>query len=161
MDKRRWIEYGKQIGRAGNGTSWWLGDWLRYGNARFGEKYTLAARITGYDEQTLMNYVYVASHVPAPQRRPDISWSHHAEVAGLERGEQAEWLDRIASNRMSVKDLRRSLRSAHTTVATTVTERPAISRAQVCPACGRPLARTSADNAAALSVAAQSRGRNE
>jgi hypothetical protein len=52
MDERRWVEYGKRLGRAGRGTSWWIGDWLRYGNARYGETYVLAARITGYDQQT-------------------------------------------------------------------------------------------------------------
>ncbi len=106
---------GKRIGRAGNGTSWWLGDWLRFGHRRFGEKYALAARITGYDVQTLMNFAYVAAHVAPSERRVDISWSHHAEIAKLRRAVQTQWLERVADDRLSVKDLRVELRASANT----------------------------------------------
>jgi hypothetical protein len=140
MDERRWIEYGKRIGRAGNGTSWWIGDWLRYGSRKFGEKYALAARVTGYDVQTLMNYAYVAEHVPISDRRPDVSWSHHAELAKLDRQVRAEWLKRAAHDRLSVKDLRLMLRTnaggSDTSVSGPAEAPHGVSR---CPACGRPL----------------------
>ena len=41
-------------------SSWWVGDWLQYGTSKWGEKYSEAARITGYDVKTLRNIVYVA-----------------------------------------------------------------------------------------------------
>jgi hypothetical protein len=138
MDERRWMECGKQIGRVGNGTSWWIGDWLRYGNAKFGEKYALAARITGYDEQTLMNYVYVAAHVAIPQRHTDVSWSHHAEVAKLDPDGQARWLERIVCDRLSVKDLRLELRAAQRHLAEAQVQPRASAGVRVCPECGRP-----------------------
>ena len=140
MDENRWIEYGKRLGRAGNGTSWWLGDWLRYGSVRFGEKYALAARITGYDVQTLMNYAYVAAHVATRQRRPDVSWSHHAEVAKLDHRMQAAWLDRAVRQRLSVKDLRLMLRGASS--SPDVPRSPEVQAATayaVCSKCGQPL----------------------
>lgn len=147
MDESRWLAYGKQIGRAGNGTSWWIGDWLRFGFGRFGEKYTLAARITGYDEQTLMNYAYVASRIPVPQRHPQVSWSHHAEVAKLDRDAQARWLERVADDRLSVKELRRALRSGRLRQSGQGLPVPDAGDEDVCPTCRRPLAVASGDSA--------------
>jgi len=137
MTEQRWIEFGKRIGRAGNITSWWIGDWLRYGSRRFGEKYSLAARVTGYDVQTLMNYAYVAEHVPICDRRADVSWSHHAELAKLDPNARAEWLERTVSDRLSVKDLRLMLRTRSDPSASRVAQ--ATTGASVCPMCGQPL----------------------
>src|SRR4051794_5335740 len=63
-----WAEQGRRLGTIGRAAGWWLGDWLRYGNERFGERYLRASRITGYDVQTLMNIVYVATSVDAGRR---------------------------------------------------------------------------------------------
>lgn len=141
MDRERWIAYGKELGRAGNGSKWWLGDWLRYGNVKYGERYSLASAITGYDEQTLMNYAYVARRLAPLDRRADLSWSHHAEVAKLPRGQQTTLLDRAVGERLSVKALRVLVR-AHSPIdegpsRPGAEERPG--EAQVCPHCGRPL----------------------
>jgi hypothetical protein len=68
MSAQKWAEFGQRLGRLGD-ANWWLGDWVRYGNAQYGKRYKLAANLTGYDPQTLMNYGYVASrfgcHAPA------------------------------------------------------------------------------------------------
>jgi hypothetical protein len=142
MELESWLEHGRRLGVVGRGVAWWIGDWLRYGNARFGEKYSRAARITGYDRQSLMNMAYVASRFPPERRRAEVSWSHHAEVAALPPAKQEEWLDRAQHNRLSVGSLRQELRSARraggpdkapadqdATVGTTV----------VCPACRRQI----------------------
>jgi hypothetical protein len=105
-----WAEQGRRLGTIGRAVGWWIGDWLRYGNARFGERYTRASRITGYDVQTLMNIVYVATSVDPKRRRPELSFSHHAEVASLSAEEQDRWLERARSDRLSVRCLREELR---------------------------------------------------
>jgi len=89
-----WIEHGRRLGVIGRASGWWIGDWLRYGNTEFGERYVRASRITGYDAQTLMNMVYVAAAVPPDERRHALSWSHHAELAALPSEERARWMDR-------------------------------------------------------------------
>jgi hypothetical protein len=63
LDLAEWVDHGRKLGGASRSCGWWIGDWLRYGNERFGERYTRASKATGYDIQTLMNMVYVASHV--------------------------------------------------------------------------------------------------
>lgn len=105
----------------GRSAGWWIGDWLRYGNSKFGERYVRASRITGYDTQTLMNMVYVASTYDVAQRRPNLSFSHHAELAALPAAERDRWLDLAEANRLSVRCLREELRRVHRLEAATET----------------------------------------
>ena len=111
LDLRDWLQHGRRLGIVGRGVAWWLGDWLTYGNARYGERYARAARTTGYDAQSLMNMVYVASRFEPDRRRATLSWSHHAEVAALARDEQERWLDLAEREQMSVRSLRTELRT--------------------------------------------------
>jgi hypothetical protein len=105
-----WIQWGRWLGTVGRGSGWWIGDWVRYGNARYGERYKLVASITGYDTQTLMNMAYVTSRFAPSRRREGLSFSHHAEVAALCQEEQEHWLDRAMFERLSVRALRAELR---------------------------------------------------
>jgi hypothetical protein len=107
-----WAAIGRELGGISRCNQWWLGDWVRYGNAKFGEKYSRASKITGYDAQTLMNMVYVSSRIEISRRRESLSWSHHEAVAPLEPEMQDRWLDRAIADKFSVSDLRVELRSA-------------------------------------------------
>jgi len=111
LDVREWVQAGQRLGAMTRCSQWWLGDWVRYGTSRWGEKYKEAARITGYDIQSLRNFAYVAGSVEVSRRRDDLAWSHHAEVSALVPAEQDRWLDFAASERMSVADLRSELRA--------------------------------------------------
>jgi hypothetical protein len=104
-----WLHQGARLGLAGRSAGWWVGDWVRYGTARYGNKYSAAARVTGYDRQTLMNMVYVATRFQISRRREHLSWSHHAHLAALEVEEQERWLDYSTTERLSVRDLRDAL----------------------------------------------------
>ncbi|HEX5145954.1 MAG TPA: hypothetical protein VFV85_02940 [Conexibacter sp.] len=129
-----WAEQGRRFGTIGRAAGWWIGDWLQYGNSKFGERYSRASRITGYDVQTLMNMVYVASRVDTSQRRENLSWSHHAEVAALPPEERGRWLDVAESERLSVRCLREEIRRARRAI-----EPPKPDRSEpgiVCPNCG-------------------------
>jgi hypothetical protein len=107
---RRWVACGKRLVQVRSASSWWIGDWMRYGNAQYGEKYGAASLATGYDRQTLMNLAYVASRFPVDRRRANVSWSHHAELAAMPEAEQEAWLDRIERDRLSVRSLREEAR---------------------------------------------------
>ena len=145
----QWVADGQRLGAIGRGVNWWLGDWLRFGNVKFGERYVRASRITGYDVQTLMNMVYVATRFESGRRRERLSWSHHAELAALEPPEQEEWLTRAENERLSVRDLRAELRrvtragETETIAAASVQEGASVSittePAHVCPNCGHEL----------------------
>jgi hypothetical protein len=139
LGMREWAEQGRRLGVIGRGVGWWLGDWLRYGNQRFGERYVRASRITGYDVQTLTNMVYVASRFEPEERREGLSWSHHAEVAACPLEERRRWLDLAESERLSVRCLREEMRRARRLEPTPDIEPIEAAPAEpqvVCPECG-------------------------
>ena len=107
-----WAALGTTLGRIGRSVMWWLGDWLRYGERTYGEKYAQAINLTGYDYGTLANAVYVAGRVELSRRRESLSFGHHQAVAALSPAQQERWLDAAApepggdSTRMTVRELR-------------------------------------------------------
>lgn len=112
LELGEWLDCGRRFGVLGRGVAWWIGDWLRYGNARYGERYTRAARVTGYDTQSLMNMAYVASRFETDRRKDKLSWSHHAAVAPLDEADQDRWLELAVRERLSVRSLRAELKAA-------------------------------------------------
>jgi hypothetical protein len=146
MTLSEWLACGHRLGVIGRGIGWWIGDWVNYGNAQYGEKYARAARVTGYDVQSLMNMAYVASRVPPGRRISTLSWSHHAEVAPLEPAEQASWLNRAVKEKLSVRCLRTELRQFRRRTDVLAPDGngdtiavAASSASTVCPHCGSQL----------------------
>jgi hypothetical protein len=146
LDAHEWAAAGKRIGAVGRSIQWLLGDWIAYGNAKFGERYSRASKITGYDTQTLMNMVYVASHFPISRRRENLSWSHHEALAALGADEQDQWLDEAIKLRLSVSDLRVMLRMSRKgalpegeVVAGSVVEAVVSTSVVRCPNCGEDI----------------------
>ncbi|XTZ15357.1 LmbU family transcriptional regulator [Micromonospora echinospora] len=103
---------GRRLSALATSTAWCLGDWILFGQARYGEKYREAVETVGLDYQTLRNYTWVARAVAMPRRRENLSFQHHAEVASLSDTEQDYWLRRAEENRWSRNELRRQVRAA-------------------------------------------------
>lgn len=112
IEQGEWAAVGRRLGGLVRCSQWWIGDWVRYGTARWGERYVVAARITGYDVDSLRNMVWIASRFVPARRRDNLTWSHHATLVTLDPAEQDRWLDRAASQSLSVADLRIELRAA-------------------------------------------------
>ena len=130
---------GRRLGKIGRASQWWIGDWLRYGTQKWGEKYVQAARITGYDVASLRNMAWVASQFEPSLRNDDLTWSHHALVAPLDTDQKEYWLAEAARKRLSVADLRIELRALRSTKRGGWSKRNAASAAAngvVCPKCG-------------------------
>lgn len=148
LGQTEWLATGRRLGAIGRCSQWWVGDWIRYGTARWGEKYAEAARVTGYDVASLRNMAWVASQFDLSLRSDKLTWSHHVLLAPLEPEEQRHWLDRAHEERLSVADLRLELR-AHgrgarkrldVSEATSEIAREAQGPdATVCPHCGHEL----------------------
>ncbi len=143
LDLSEWSSAGRSLSGMVRASQWWLGDWIRYGNAMFGEKYSRASNLTGYDIQTLMIMVHVAGRYPAFRRRKDVSWSHHAALASLEPAEQDRWLDECSRLRLSVADVRQRLREEGVGPRRERTESPPPAELTdgmlACPHCGKPI----------------------
>jgi len=138
-----WLATGRRLGAIGRCSQWWIGDWVRYGTSRWGEKYAEAARVTGYDVASLRNMAWVASRFDLSLRNDKLTWSHHVLVAPLEPDEQREWLRRASEERLSVADLRLELRALRE--GDSKASEGAIAAAEdrgdaaVCPHCGHTL----------------------
>jgi hypothetical protein len=107
-----WQGYGSRLGTVSKSTNWWLGDWVRFGQRHYDQRYREAAQVTGYDEQTLMNFAYVAGQYDVSRRRETLSWSHHAELAPLDPPTQELWLDHATLRGLSIRQLRAAVRQA-------------------------------------------------
>jgi hypothetical protein len=137
-----WLATGRRLGAIGRCSQWWIGDWIRYGASKWGEKYAEAARVTGYDVASLRNMAWVASRFDLSLRNDKLTWSHHVLLAPLESDAQREWLRRASEERLSVADLRLELRALRGAGPKPPTE-TRIARDHdgvvVCPHCGHTL----------------------
>lgn len=111
LGQAEWLSTGRRLGAIGRCSQWWIGDWIRYGTARWGEKYVEAARVTGYDVASLRNMAWVAAQFDSSLRSDKLSWSHHVLLAPLTTDQQRAWIERAIDERLSVADLRLELRS--------------------------------------------------
>jgi hypothetical protein len=107
-----WRDLGAKMATYSNATSWWLGDWLAFGQMKYGRRYKEAIAATGLDYQTLRNYAVVARRFELSRRRDSLSFQHHAEVCALQNDEQEHWLDRAVAERWSRSEVRRQIRAA-------------------------------------------------
>jgi hypothetical protein len=144
LGQTEWLATGRRLGAIGRCSQWWIGDWIRYGTSRWGEKYAEAARITGYDVASLRNMAWVAAQFEMSLRSDKLTWSHHVLLAPLDSEEKRYWLERADAERLSVADLRLELRRSHGDRPATDAEENREAAADredvvVCPNCGHEL----------------------
>ncbi len=108
-----WAMMGQQLQIIQRCSPWWIGDWLLGGEALFGDKYLQAIEFTGNELQTLRNKQWVCHKIPPERRRAGLSFSLHAEVAGLPPEEQERWLDIAEQQYLTCSELRASIRADH------------------------------------------------
>jgi len=88
-----WESAGKTLQVIDGAVHWWIGDWLNYGEQKYGEMYAQAVDETSYSLPTLTTDKWVANHIQFSRRRENLSFAHHVEVASLEPDEQDKFLD--------------------------------------------------------------------
>ena len=155
IDHGEWEAQGRWLGSISRCSQWWVGDWVRFGAAKYGEKYAQAAELSGYDEHSLRNMAYVTSRFAELSRRRDnLSFSHHSELAALRAAEQDEWLERAEREKLSVSALRTVLRRERLGRGEATGEADRAGKPTsgedavvvvVCPNCGHEIAVASAD----------------
>ena len=72
---------------------WWLGDWLNFGESRYGETYSQALDATGYEYATLRQAKWAASRYEMSMRIDNLSWTHHVIAAGADEPLSLQFLD--------------------------------------------------------------------
>jgi len=112
LSQDEWVQIGAKLAEAEGGVHWWIGDWLNYGERRWGETYQVAVERTGFSYSTVAHDAYVASAIDVCRRRQTLSWGHHYEVAALEPEQQDYWLDQAEQGNWTREQLRRARRLA-------------------------------------------------
>lgn len=112
LPRTTWWRLGEQLSVLKDASCWWIGDWLIYGERRYGASYKEAMRLFSLEYQTLRNYAWVATRFPLHRRRAGVSFQHHAEVASLAEVQQEFWLHEAAARKWSRNELRRQIRAA-------------------------------------------------
>jgi hypothetical protein len=107
----RWKVVGARLAAYSDAASWWLGDWLAFGQAKYGRRYKEGIALTGLEYQTLRNYATVARRFDVSRRRDNLSFQHHAEVCSLSDDDQERWLDLADRHGWSKTELRRRVRA--------------------------------------------------
>ena len=105
-----WASLGHVLSTIHGASSWWVGDWIRYGDHEYGEKYTQAVDEAGFEYQSSRDAVYVASSFQLSRRRDNLSFSHHRVVAAFPAKQADQILARAERERWSTRDLRAYLR---------------------------------------------------
>lgn len=105
-----WSEVGLKLSKIERTVLWWIGDWLNYGERKYGEKYSQALDETGFDYQTLADSKWISSKVKVSCRQENLTFEHHRHIAKFESDEQREWLDRAAMLGWSAKELRQQIK---------------------------------------------------
>ena len=104
-----WEALGEQLRMVQGAVQWAIGDWMNYGDEKFGEMAPQAWNIwPEYSYDQLRKFARVAQYIPLEERRPHISWSMHSEVAPLSKTDRNKWLDALEKG-LTRADLRLSL----------------------------------------------------
>jgi len=114
-----WKELGQGLKQVEGCVQFWIGDWACFGEKKgFTGRYTdpkvydELEEITGLDRNTLKAMKSVSEKVSTSTRLPDLGFSHHREVAKLPPERQETFLKQASEQKLSVRDLRETIRKA-------------------------------------------------
>lgn len=135
MSIDEWTAIGERLEQHDRNLRWAIGDWLVFGSERFGARAAVIADSLSLSTGSVANAASVCRRVPFERRRPELSFSHHEEVAHLDETGQARMLDLAVKEGLSKSVLRslvheeeherKAARPARSTNRETTTEEPA------------------------------------
>lgn len=108
ITKDEWLSVFKALKQVEGCVQFWIGDCLAYRQQKWG-MYEDIAEETGYDNRTLRLLKNTSEHIESGRRLPDLSFSHHVEVASLPPDKQELFLNKAVEENLSVRDLRREI----------------------------------------------------
>lgn len=105
-----WDSLGRELAPVANSIGFIVGDWINYGEKRYGEMYSEAIKLTGIALETLQQYSYVARKIQRCDRSHLLGWTHHLVVAKIkDPEEQRHWLDMAHKHKLSKRRLQKSI----------------------------------------------------
>lgn len=119
MTFEEWQALGGTLQQMERSVMWWIGDWLRFGERKYGETYAQAVEETDYAEGTLRDAKWVAERYEVSARADNLSWRHHREAAALPPAERAEVLARAAREGLSTREVKALARQEKNRIGST------------------------------------------
>ncbi len=107
LSQEQWLQLGEKIGRISRGFMWLVGDWIRIGED---EGYLKRGKLQEACElfqialQTAKDASYTSRRFALCERRPNLTYSHHQQVASRE--DREELLDWAEQSKATISDLR-------------------------------------------------------
>lgn len=132
-----WETVGLRLGELNKRMQWWIGDWLNFGEAQYGEKYSQAMDATELDYGSLRNIASVARKFPPKYRNPNVTFSHHAVLTTLELDDAKNVLKKIEEHGLTVKETREILKKNG--IKTSIEQERTVDGAGTCCHCHSPL----------------------
>ena len=121
-----WNAIGANFGTALQTAAWCIGDWMVYGERKWGKQLLLegeefdpksgripsevfdkAIASTSLDRQTLSSYASVCRKIPMEERRLRLSFGHHRILAPLPAPQRLEWMSLIDSESNKIPTVKR------------------------------------------------------
>lgn len=109
MSFEEWLEVGQWLKSAERSLMWWIGDWLRYGERRWGEMYSQALDGTPYSYQSLANAKWVSGQYEFSSRLENLPWTHHQIAAAVPTGQRAALLERAVTEKWTRMELKAAI----------------------------------------------------
>lgn len=102
----QWEAVGSFIKRSHKSVKFWQGDWLNYGEDNYPE-WSQYFDESESDSESMRKEKWVAKRIPPERRKPQLSWSHHEEVADLEPEDQDLMFTQAIENKLSIHKFRK------------------------------------------------------
>ncbi len=106
-----WGALGILLANMTQGLPFAVGDWLNYGEDRYGEKASQFIDSNNWTAETVRTYRWVASRVAMGIRRSDLSFKHHQIIAKLDPELQCKWLKLAADGEWTAARLSQALKA--------------------------------------------------
>jgi len=115
------MKVGTKLSALNGSVMWLLGDWLAYGHRAY-QKEKWGGRVpnglyerisfeTGYSQSTLRNAKFLCSHLEPACRQENLTFTHAQEIVALApKNEIKKWIDKVVTEKLSVKAMREQLR---------------------------------------------------
>lgn len=108
VSKDEWMSVFQALKQVEGCIQFWIGDCLAYRQQKWG-MYDDVAEETGYEKETLKKYKKISERVETSLRRPELSFSHHEQVAFIPPEKQELFLNKAVEENLSVRDLKREI----------------------------------------------------
>jgi N6-adenosine-specific RNA methylase IME4 len=117
-----WKNLGQSLKQVEGCVQFWIGDWARFGDKKgFTGRYTDSKvydeleQITGLEHSTIKKYKHIAEQTSLLRSNDipkNVGFSHFQEVAKLTPERQESFLKQASEEKLSVRDLRETIRKA-------------------------------------------------